>query len=73
MSGQASQKVMEEISILIGKGVIGEFISPIFFHSKSDGTSRLIMYLKTLNEFLEYNHFKIETVHSVADLIQIVT
>ena len=25
--------------------------------------------LKTLNEFLEYNHFKIEKVHSVANLI----
>ena len=77
MSGQASQKVMTEINKLIGKGVIeytehekGEFISAIFFRSKSDGTSRLILNLKTLNEFLEYNHFKMETVHSVADLIQ---
>ena len=25
--------------------------------------------LKTLNEFLEYNHFKMETIDSVADLI----
>ena len=39
---------MEEINKLIGKGVIeyieyekGEFISPIFFSSRSDGTSRL--------------------------------
>ena len=36
----------------------------------SEGTRRLILNLKTLNEFLEYNHFKMETVHSVADLIQ---
>ena len=42
-----------------------EFISPIFFRSKSNGTSRLILNLKTLNEFLEYNHFKTETVHTV--------
>ena len=48
MSGQAS-KVMTEINKLIGKCVIestehekGEFISQIFFLSKSDGTSRLI-------------------------------
>ena len=26
--------------------------------------------MKTLNEFLEYNHLKMETIHSVADLIQ---
>ena len=77
MSGQASQNVMVEINKLVGKGVIeytehekGEFILPIFFCSKSDGTSRLIMNLKTLDEFLEYNHFKMEAVHSVADLIQ---
>ena len=72
MSGQTSQKVMVEINNIVGKGVIeytehekGEFISPIFFRSKSDGTSRLILNLKTLNEFLEYNHFKMETVHTV--------
>ena len=68
--------MVEEINKLIGKGVIesiehkkGEFISLIFVRSKSDGTSRLILNLKTLNGFLEYNHFKMETVHSVADLI----
>ena len=59
MSDLASQKLMPEINKLIGKGVIiecaehatGEFISPIFFRSKSDGTSRLIPNLETLNEF----------------------
>ena len=68
---------MVEINKLVGKGVIeytkhekGEFISPIFFRSKSDGTRRLILNLKILNEFLEYDHFKMETIHSVADLIQ---
>ena len=77
MSGQTSQNVMVEINKFLGKGVIeytenekGEFISPIFFRSKSDETRRLILNLKTLNEFLEYNHFKMKTIHSVADLIQ---
>ena len=77
MSGQASQNVLVEINKLVGKGVIeytehekGEFISPIFFRFKSDGTRRLILNLKILNEFLEYNHFKMEAVHSVANLIQ---
>ena len=68
---------MVEINKLIGKGMIeysghekGEFISPIFLRSKSDGTSKLILIRKILNKFLEYNHFKMETTHSVADLIQ---
>ena len=47
-----------------------EFISPIFLRSKSDGTSILILNLNNLNEFLEYNQFKMETVHSVTDLVQ---
>ena len=40
------------------------------FRSKSDGTRRLILNLKTINEILEYKHFKMVTVHAVADLIQ---
>ena len=36
----------------------GEFMSHIFIHSKSDGTSRLIVNLETITEFLEYSHFK---------------
>ena len=77
MRDQASQKVIGKINKPIGKGVIGytehekeEFISPIVFRSKSGGASRLILNLKILNEFLEYNHFKMKKVHSVADLIQ---
>ena len=77
MSGQPSQKVIKEINKLICKGVIeyadhekGDFVSPIFFRSKSDKTSRLVLNLKTFKEFLEYNHFKMEAVHKVADFIQ---
>ena len=67
---------MVEINKLIAKGVTKytehgkEFISPILFRSKSDGTSRLILNLKTLDEFLEYHLFKMETVYSVADILQ---
>ena len=68
--------MMVEINKLIAKGVTKytehgkEFISPILFRSKSDGTSRLILNLKTLDEFLEYHLFKMETVHSLADILQ---
>ena len=61
MSSEASQKVMVEINELVPNGEIeytdykkAEFISPIFFRSKSAGTSILILNLETLNEFLEH-------------------
>ena len=57
---------MEEINKTIGEGVTEyaghkkrEFISPIFFFSNSDGTSRLTPNLKTLNQFLGYHQFKL--------------
>ena len=39
----------------------GEFISPIFVRPKKDGTSRMILNLKDLNQHVEYHHFKMET------------
>ena len=47
----------------------GEFISPTLLRSESDGTIRVILNYKSLNQTLEYN-FKMETIHSVAHLIQ---
>ena len=41
-----------------------------FLRSKTDGTNRAILNLKKINQTLKYNHFKMETVHSVAHLIQ---
>ena len=65
----AEQAVMRsEISKLINKSVIvrtqhepGEFISPIFVRPKKDGTNRMILNLKDLNQHVQYLHFKMET------------
>ena len=61
---------------LLRKGVIkecqheqGQFISPIFLTPKSDGSFRLILNLKKLNEHMSYVHFKMDTIHSVLSLI----
>ena len=60
--------VESEIQKLIQKGVIipsvheeGEFISTIFLHSKKDGSYRTILNLKQFNEFVQYRHFKMDT------------
>ena len=65
-----------EIKKLLAKGVItkcehqtGEYISPIFIRQKLDGSCRLILNLKNLNEDMPCIHFKMETLQSVLSLI----
>ena len=43
----------------------GKGISNIFIRPKKDGSCRLILNLKYLNEFVEYHHFKMENLKSV--------
>ena len=69
--------IRSEISKLINKSVIvrtqhepGEFISPIFVRSKKDGTNRMILNLKALNQHVQYLHFKMET---LIDAIRLMT
>ena len=63
-SKKENQFINEELSILLEKGVIkecdhepGEYISPIFLTPKSDGSFRLILNLKKLNEYMPCVHF----------------
>ena len=65
-----------EIQKLLAKGVItkcghetDKCISPIFIRQKPDGSCRLILNLKNLNEDMPYIHFKMETLQSVLSLI----
>lgn len=69
--------VYEEIDKLMKKGVIkeshndqGEFISPIFLRPKPDGSYRTILNLKTFNEFVEYHHFKMDTLESAIRMVK---
>ena len=69
--------VHEEINRLLQKGVIKEshnehveFISPIFLRPKPDGSYRTILNLKTFNEFVEYHHFKMDTLESAIRIIK---
>jgi len=67
--------IEEEISKLLKKGVIteashcrGEYISTIFIRPKKDGGHRLILNLKKLNAYVEYHHFKMDTLRSAIRL-----
>ena len=69
--------VRSELDKLLKKGVIetcthepGEFISPIFLREKKDGTYRVILNLKALNEFIVDQHFKMETLDAVTNIMK---
>ena len=47
-----------------------EFISTISIRPKKDGTYRLILKLKNLNDHVEYHHFKMDTLQSAIWLMK---
>ena len=47
----------------------GEYIFNIFVRPKKDGSYRLILNLKHLNQFAEYHHFKMENLKSAIYLM----
>ena len=66
-----------EINKLLKKGVINkcqkeedDFISTVFTREKKDGAFRTILNLKYLNEFVEYKHFKMESLEDVFEIIK---
>ena len=46
----------------------GDFISTIFVQPKKDGSHRLILNLKSLDEFLAYYHLKMDTICAALQL-----
>ena len=65
-----------EISKLLSKGVIvnttrepNDYVSSIFTRTKKDGSYRMMLNLKTFNEFLKFKHCKLESVEDALDLI----
>ena len=49
---------------------LGEFISTIFLRSKKDGSYRTILNLKQFNEFVQYRHFKMDTLDTVIRMMK---
>ena len=64
------------MSKLLNKGVLekteyaeGDFLSTIFVQPKKDGSYRMILNLKPLNEFVSYYHFKMDTIQTALKLM----
>ena len=72
-----SNAISSEINKFLTKQIIeevfdtndSEFISNIFLRPKKDGTFRMILNLRNLNECVEYHHFKMETLKTAVNLV----
>jgi hypothetical protein len=47
-----------------------QFISTVFLREKKDGTFRMILNLKEFNKWVNYNHFKMESIHTCTQLMK---
>ena len=69
-------KIDVEIKNLLKKGVIeesiheeDEFVSCIFTRPKKNGGLRIILNLSELNKYMEYQHFKMDNLQTVTQLV----
>ena len=49
-----------------------EFVSPIFIVKKPDGRTRLILNLKELNDFIKYEHFKMDGINTIINMVRLI-
>ena len=75
--GREIQMISGEINKLLSKGVLevtdhsdNEIISDIFLRDKKDGSQRMILNLKKLNLYAAKSHFKMDTLHTITNLIE---
>ena len=77
LSSQEITIIKKEINKLLSKTVItksiklpSDFISGVFTRDKKDGSKRMILNLKKLNTYIKYNHFKMEYIQNVIDIVR---
>ena len=77
-SAEQTRLISEEVTELLQKGAIGEivpvkqpgFYSNLFLVLKKDGGQRPVINLKALNNFVNKEHFKMEGIHTLKDLLR---
>ena len=62
--------MMEKGAITQVNPSLGQFVSPLFLVPKKDGSQRPVINLKKLNSHVLYEHFKMEGLHLLKDLVQ---
>ena len=76
-SALEANNIDRQITIFLEKGIIvvsfhepDEFISTIFLREKKDGTFRMILNLKDFNKWVNYNHFKMDSIQTCVQLMK---
>ena len=64
------QKLLNKKVLVHTKPEIGQFVSGVFTRDKKDGNKRMILNLKRFNNFINYKHFKMESINNVINLLQ---
>ena len=78
LSPELENCMAEEVSKLVQKGAVSlvdhpepdSFVSRMFLVPKGDGSHRPIIDLRELNKFIRWEHFKMEGIHLLKDLLQ---
>jgi len=77
-SVEEEEMISSEVRDLLSKGAVIEasptkesFVSQIFLVEKKEGGQRPVINLKALNMFVKHEHFKMEGLHTLPDLIQL--
>ena len=70
---QGVQELLNKEAVrLVKQLVVTEgFISSLSVGPKKDGGNRPVVNLKPLNQYITYEHFKIEGIHSLRDLLKL--
>ena len=74
---EQNQLILEEVRELLQKGAVSVVTIPqIGFYSnlllvpKKDGGQRPVIYLKALNKFVWTQHFKMEGIHTLKEIVR---
>ena len=73
---QEANNIDLQVATFLEKGIIvksfhetDQFVSTVFLREKKDGTFRMILNLKDFNKWVNYNHFKMDSIHTCAKII----